>query len=1110
MSERPLFSIIHPSARPDQWRKVYDDWTGKCANPSDVEYILVADERWGFDGHAPKEEGHAPYENLRVKWNTARRCYVDAVNEGAKHATGTILIVIADDQFACDKWDEAIAHAVEFDAKGHGGHGLFVVEVSTGTPQEHERGILVLPILSRGRYERLGYVFYPEYESMYADNDFCSHARKDGIIIDARHLMFPHKHPMVKDGKWDHEFKFSDESWDAAYRAQNGEEAYRAGKQIFEQRRAHGFSDPGQTPLRLNLGCSDRLEDGFLNVDLCELADVTVDLRGDWPWIDSSVSEIRAHDIIEHLPDAIHTMNEAFRVLKPGGRFDIIVPTTEGRGAWQDPTHKSFWNRNSFFYFEHGNPHLHRFEKAYGVKCAFRIASEQEQTFPDGVTKLHILLEAVKDGSSQLPEGARKEGAESSNSEQSPAGVAHPRETLAICYPGEHFSSEWVTGFLKLYTHLIQRFQVQLCPCYTSNVYHTRMQLAEMLIKEPNKPDFVLWIDDDNIAEPQQFDQLYLDLLEFTDVDVMFGWCWIHFTQQQKMFPSCGNMDEGKQLWHDGAGWSELKRVVRVDWSGFPFALMRYQALEKAGGAKAWLPIMDERYTIGMSGEDIAWCIRAAENGMMLAADPRVRVHHMKTVAVEPVLPSKEIPAVTDVSSGVQKGTAAPKIAGMLRVKNESRWIKRVIESLMPLCDAGVFVMDDGSTDETRELCRQSGAEALPSPFQGELLNEARDKNWLMERILNRANPDWILCIDGDEELVSCDIPLIRKACESAAFDCYTLQVLYLWDSPNQWRVDGPYSDMKRHSLFRPRKGMEFKSLYQRAKQPVHTGLHVSNAPVWRIEPSRTGKLPARLLHYGYLDRQDRIRKFEWYTSIDPGNEIEDSYRHIVVGDLPELPANTVTKHAGPLQLEPLRDLYVQPLPEIEGWMTPAELQWLFEQAKGLKMVAEIGAWKGRSTHALLSAGPIVHTVDTWKGSDSEPAQQAAAKDDAVYWEFALGPAGRMHAAEPQNLFVHRMRSIEAARNFLDGTFDLVFIDGEHTYEAVKADIEAWLPKVKDGGLICGHDRDSKDVANALGGASIWHWQEAPGSLWSYRVERKSYVIPCAGIQEAVTADAAD
>ena len=147
--------------------------------------------------------------------------------------------------------------------------------------------------------------------------------------------------------------------------------------------------------MRLNIGCSDAHIAGWINVDICPPADQIVDLRERWPWEDSTVGHIRAHDIIEHLPDKIHTMNEMWRVLRPDGVADIIVPTTDGPGAWQDPTHCSYWNRNSFPYYTHLDPHRERFGKAYGVEARFRVASA-DITVPGGVHKLHIVLAAVK------------------------------------------------------------------------------------------------------------------------------------------------------------------------------------------------------------------------------------------------------------------------------------------------------------------------------------------------------------------------------------------------------------------------------------------------------------------------------------------------------------------------------------------------------------------------------------------------------------------------------------------------------------------------------------------------------------------------------------------
>ena len=148
--------------------------------------------------------------------------------------------------------------------------------------------------------------------------------------------------------------------------------------------------------MKLNLGCCDAPLPGFVNVDLVAWPGVeTADLRQPWPWQDGAVEQIRAWDIIEHLPDKIFTMNEIWRVLRPGGRAEISVPTTDGTGAFQDPTHVSFWNRRSFAYYENGNPYRERFARSYGIQARFRIVQEDSQKTNDG-PRLTIVLEAVK------------------------------------------------------------------------------------------------------------------------------------------------------------------------------------------------------------------------------------------------------------------------------------------------------------------------------------------------------------------------------------------------------------------------------------------------------------------------------------------------------------------------------------------------------------------------------------------------------------------------------------------------------------------------------------------------------------------------------------------
>lgn len=102
--------------------------------------------------------------------------------------------------------------------------------------------------------------------------------------------------------------------------------------------------------LKVELGGRMNAKSGYTTVDLRD-AHINRDLNKRWPFEDGSVGVVRAFDVFEHLKDPIHTMEELYRVLAPGGYAIIQVPSTDGRGAFQDPTHVSFWNENSFKYY---------------------------------------------------------------------------------------------------------------------------------------------------------------------------------------------------------------------------------------------------------------------------------------------------------------------------------------------------------------------------------------------------------------------------------------------------------------------------------------------------------------------------------------------------------------------------------------------------------------------------------------------------------------------------------------------------------------------------------------------------------------------------------------
>lgn len=234
-------------------------------------------------------------------------------------------------------------------------------------------------------------------------------------------------------------------------------------------------------------------------------------------------------------------------------------------------------------------------------------------------------------------------------------------------------------------------------------------------------------------------------------------------------------------------------------------------------------------------------------------------------------------------------------IFGLLRIKNEARWIDRVIRSIQPVCDR-IVVLDDHSDDGTPELCEALGCTVFRSEFTG--INETRDKDFLLEKVWAAGAEvgDHCIMIDGDEALHVDDIPALKAAIASGAL-CCSMHIVYLWDREDQVRVDRWYQEFRRPSLFR----LNSRALTFRVTD-FGGNFHCSSAPAQLLHCQMS--IPVRLLHFGYLYREDRVRKFEFYNSVDPNNGYEDQYRHMVVGDL--FPADSHFKWAGPLQLVPL------------------------------------------------------------------------------------------------------------------------------------------------------------------------------------------------------------
>ncbi|WGD38229.1 glycosyltransferase [Lysinibacter sp. HNR] len=109
--------------------------------------------------------------------------------------------------------------------------------------------------------------------------------------------------------------------------------------------------------LSLDLGAAHNRPDGYMGVDQYpgEKVDIVATLPGPLDLPDNSVGVIRAVDFLEHVVDKIALINEIYRLLAPGGILISQTPSTDGRGAFQDPTHVAYYNEHSFWYYTDAN-----------------------------------------------------------------------------------------------------------------------------------------------------------------------------------------------------------------------------------------------------------------------------------------------------------------------------------------------------------------------------------------------------------------------------------------------------------------------------------------------------------------------------------------------------------------------------------------------------------------------------------------------------------------------------------------------------------------------------------------------------------------------------------
>lgn len=162
-----------------------------------------------------------------------------------------------------------------------------------------------------------------------------------------------------------------------------------------------------------------------------------------------------------------------------------------------------------------------------------------------------------------------------------------------------------------------------------------------------------------------------------------------------------------------------------------------------------------------------------------------------------------------------------------------------------------------------------------------------------------------------------------------------------------------------------------------------------------------------------------------------------------------------------------IRQLSLDRALKIDGWMTEGELSFLAEQAEDRKTIFEIGSYCGRSARVLAdnsSSDCKIYCIDPWNSQIFWKNNTMITTNDSTFGWFQC------------NLYDHlkSKKVIPVVKCWSDWypvpkiKADFIFIDGDHTYEIVKGDINKALGCLNSGGILAGHDYNWSAVEKAV------------------------------------------
>lgn len=154
---------------------------------------------------------------------------------------------------------------------------------------------------------------------------------------------------------------------------------------------------------------------------------------------------------------------------------------------------------------------------------------------------------------------------------------------------------------------------------------------------------------------------------------------------------------------------------------------------------------------------------------------------------------------------------------------------------------------------------------------------------------------------------------------------------------------------------------------------------------------------------------------------------------------------------------------------------------------------AEIGVFRGSHAQQIMNGYLNIDTlvlVDPWVPYIDEASSAAAYSSSKVEFDTMYAEVKKMFSANSK-ISVVRDFSVNAALAFEDGHFDFIYLDGDHGYSSVLNDLEAWYPKLKQFGVMCGDDYGSPSGVGVV--KAVTEFARKYGVLVSSSVEDKQF-----------------